>query len=67
MDLQPIHLDRLPQLWEHLATDVDRAHQMYHDDAAPAWRGPRRAISTPRRRIEVRLHCIPISYQDNDP
>ena len=26
-------LDRVRQHWEHLGTDVDRAHEMYHDDA----------------------------------
>jgi ketosteroid isomerase-like protein len=26
-------LERVRQHWEHLGTDVDRAHEMYHDDA----------------------------------
>ena len=30
---QSILLDRVRQHWEHLGTDVDRAHEMYHDDA----------------------------------
>jgi ketosteroid isomerase-like protein len=30
---QAIVLARVRQHWEHLGTDVDRAHEMYHDDA----------------------------------
>ncbi|HET7424078.1 MAG TPA: nuclear transport factor 2 family protein, partial [Gemmatimonadales bacterium] len=26
-------LERVRHHWEHLGTDVDRAHEMYHDDA----------------------------------
>jgi SnoaL-like domain len=26
-------LERVQQHWEHLGADVDRAHEMYHDDA----------------------------------
>ena len=30
---QPTPLERVRHHWEHLGTDVDRAHEMYHDDA----------------------------------
>jgi SnoaL-like domain len=28
-----IQLERVRDHWEHIGTDVDRAHEMYHDDA----------------------------------
>ena len=30
---QPTPLERVRSHWEHLGTDVDRAHEMYHEDA----------------------------------
>jgi hypothetical protein len=30
---QPTPLERVRHHWEHLGTDVDRAHEMYHEDA----------------------------------